>query len=150
MRFPKSRAGDSGFTLLELLVVITVAGLLLGVVAPRMVDTVAHARLRSSAARIETLLRETRATAMRTSKPITVTIDAAQQTIVGSSKEFSLPHSEKVLFEPYNRTQFEAPATSLKFLPDGSSNGGAIIVAGNLDRLRIDIDWLTGRISANE
>jgi general secretion pathway protein H len=36
---------------------------------------------------------------------------------------------------------------SIRFFPDGGSNGGRITVAAGERKFDVDIDWLTGRVA---
>jgi hypothetical protein len=44
----------------------------------------------------------------------------------------------------------EPSDTRFLFYPDGSANGGALYLANERQRLRIQVDWLTGRIQLDE
>ena len=43
--------------------------------------------------------------------------------------------------------QMVSPARPIVFAPDGTSNGGQIIVAAGPLRRLVAVDWLTGRVS---
>ena len=36
---------------------------------------------------------------------------------------------------------------SIRFFPDGGSNGGRITVASGERKYEVDVDWLTGRVA---
>jgi general secretion pathway protein H len=36
---------------------------------------------------------------------------------------------------------------SIRFFPDGGSNGGRITVASGERKFEVDVDWLTGRVA---
>ena len=145
----RSRTGERGFTLLELLVTMTIAGLLASVVAPRLLDTARHARLRTAAERMAVTLREARATSRRTAQPESVVVDPTGKGYTSGGKAFPLTPDETISFKPYLERQ-DAATNALTFMPDGSSSGGTVIVAHGADSVRVDIDWLTGRISVGE
>jgi general secretion pathway protein H len=145
----RSRTGDGGFTLLELLVTMTIAGLLVSVVAPRLLDTAAHARLRTAAERMAVTLREARATARRTVRADSIVIDPAGKGYGAAGKDFLLPAGEAVSFKPYFERP-EAENNALTFLPDGSSSGGTVVFTHGVDSVRVDVDWLTGRVSVGD
>ena len=142
----QSRTGERGFTLLELLVTMTIAGLLVSVVAPRLLDTAAHARLRTAAERIAIILREARATSRRTAQPNSVIVDPAGKGYISAGQEFLLPSGEAVSFKPYLARR-DAAMNALTFMPDGSSSGGTVIFTHGTDSVHVDVDWLSGRIS---
>jgi general secretion pathway protein H len=149
MKPRKSRTGERGFTLLELLVTLTIASLLLAVVAPRLTSAVAHARLRSSGAEIATILRETRSQAMLTSRAIDFSIVPARNGVLAAGKTLLLPSGQTVSWRPATQTDGQA-LSSLQFQPDGSSSGGVITVADGADQVKISVDWLTGRVSTGD
>jgi general secretion pathway protein H len=38
-------------------------------------------------------------------------------------------------------------AGSIRFFPDGSSTGGRVMIAAGNEKLSVDVNWLTGRVS---
>lgn len=149
MRTPKSPTGESGFTLLELLVTLTIASLLLTVVGPRLVETVAHARLQASATQIFVALKEVRAAAMKSAMPASLTIEGSRKGYSAAGRLIALPADQTLSLEPYNRP-VGAEQSSLQFLPDGTSSGGIITIARGDDHVRVAVDWLTGRVSRSD
>jgi general secretion pathway protein H len=149
MNPPRSPTGESGFTLLELLVTMTVAGLLIAVVAPRLLDTAGHARLKASAARVSVALRETRAMARRTDAAASLSLDPTGKGYVLGGQSYTLPSGQTVTLKPYF-DEPDASKTIMSFLPDGSSSGGTLLLAHGGDSVRVDVDWLTGRISTGD
>ena len=153
MKFPRSRAGraapagQAGFTLLELLVTLAIAGLLLAIAAPRMAEAVARARVDVTARQIVTILRETRAAALEQARPIMFSIDGAGHGFAVAGKSFVVPAGQSLAYQPFAGP---AAAPALGFLADGSSTGGAIIVSGGGTRSRVAVDWLTGRVSMRD
>lgn len=138
----------AGFTLLELLVVLTIAGLLLAIVAPGLSDAVTSARLRVTARQIEAALRETRAAALRQAQPARLTVDAAGHGFATGSRNFVLPKGQSLSYAPFAGNLPNRPAApAVEFLSDGSSTGGALIISNGRNQTRVAVDWLTGRIS---
>jgi general secretion pathway protein H len=149
MRRRKSPTGDGGFTLLELLVAMTVAALLLTVVGPRLADTVAHATLRASASRVASALRETRWEAMRTSTALAFEINASGQGYTAAGRAMALPSSQTISLSRYNQSAIDQ-GPQIEFLPDGSSSGGILTIAAGKDHIDVSIDWLSGRVTSSE
>jgi hypothetical protein len=94
-------------------------------------------------------LREARAVARRTAQPTNVAIEATGKAYIADGREFPLPSGETVTFQPY-LARPDAQKNALVFLPDGSSSGGALIFKHADDSVRIDVDWLTGRVSLGD
>lgn len=149
MKLRKSRTGKNGFTLLELLVAMTIAALLLTIVGPRLTDTVAHATLRATASRTVAALRETRWEAMKTSKTVAFTINASGQGYVAADKVTALPSGQTISLTQYGQSAVDREP-DIEFLPDGSSSGGIITIAAGADRVRVNVDWLSGRVISSE
>ena len=47
-------------------------------------------------------------------------------------------------------TASEGLGTSILFLPDGSSSGGRVELAGEGQAALVGVDWLTGRVSVSD
>lgn len=143
--------GEAGNTLLELLVVLTIVGLLLAVATPRLSDTVNAARLRTTAHTVATSLRDTRTAALNqaASAKLSINLDGRRYTVAG--KTVTLPSAQTIAYQATTQiTESPQNIAELEFLPDGSSNGGTITLAQGRSRVRILVDWLTGRVSVHD
>jgi general secretion pathway protein H len=120
-----SHSRQSGFTLMEMLVVIAVMGLILLLVTgygpPR-----SH-RLEAQAAAQEV------AQAMRAARGRAI----AQ----GQAVTLVLPHLPGWL-----AVSVQAPPGGIVFAPDGSASGGQVRLEGDGQALAVRADWLTGRV----
>ncbi|MBL8519163.1 MAG: prepilin-type N-terminal cleavage/methylation domain-containing protein [Betaproteobacteria bacterium] len=141
-----------GFTLLEamlVLVIIAIAYTLL----PRMVFSgVSGAELRSSARAVATGLRMTRDKAIHSKREASLTLDLEQRAFIVPTDE--RPHK---LHEQLEVKLFTAQADlvsdkvgSIRFYPDGSSNGGRVSIGAGGRVFEIDVDWLTGHVTVGE
>jgi len=54
-RRPRERAGEAGFTLVEMLVVITIIGLIMALVAPRVLNYLGESKVKAAKIQIESL-----------------------------------------------------------------------------------------------
>ena len=115
---------ESGFTLLEMLVVIAILGLISGLAFPAVERGLAHQRFRMAAAQVETALRETRARAIAT----------------GSAQRFVPPAPDAAM-------AVAMPQAGLVFHADGSATGAGPAVEGAGRRLSFAIDQATGAIA---
>lgn len=113
-----------GFTLVELLVVLTLLALASAVVLPRFMAS-AGPSARSQAAGVASVLRDARQRAIATARPVSVPIDVS---LIAASG-------------PDGRTLRE-----IIFFPDGSSSGGSLVVELRQRRAVVDIDDLTGAV----
>lgn len=141
-----------GFSLLEVIVVITIIGLAY-VLLPKMVFTgVSGAELRSNARAIATGLRLARDAAITTKRETVLSINM-------ENREFTLPNDSKVhkLNDQLNVKLYTSEADlisdkvgSIRFYPDGSSNGGRVTVAAGERGFEIEVDWLTGHVTIKD
>ncbi len=129
---------DQGFTLIEVLVVLVVAGLAIGLVLGRGPMRSAGLETRAMANGIAGTLRAARSRAIAGDQPITVAIDPARHLMrVGAAAPRSLAGG----------VALAAPLAGITFAPDGSSSGGHIDLANGPFRMQVAVDWLTGRVS---
>jgi general secretion pathway protein H len=149
MKHRRSRTGDRGFTLLELLVVLTVAGLLVTIAGPRLNDSVARARLQASGGRLAAILRRVRADAIRTAEPADVSIAADHQHYRAQGRDFALASGQNLILADSGEADADGVA-HLRFFPDGSSSGGNLTITGGNRRTSVAVDWLSGRVTIGE
>lgn len=141
------RQGGSGFTLVELLIVVTLMAMLAAVLAPILVPSPART-LRSSASEIATTLRETRrqAQARQARRRFVVDTEARRYGIEGAAAWRQLPDGVEVALTTAESLVRDRRLGGIDFFPDGSSTGGRVALAMEGQALRVDIEWLTGRI----
>lgn len=138
----------AGFTLLELLVVLTIATLALTVALPRFAALLPGAELKSYSQQTAALLRLARSQAIATGDTVTLTLDTEQQQTLLSGQAPGHPWPTGVKLT-LSGTGQQLPADApgeLTFYPDGTSSGGTLQVASERRRYRIQVDWLTGRV----
>ena len=141
-----------GFSLLEVIVVITIIGLAY-VLLPKMVlSGVSGAELRANARAVATGLRIARDAAINTKREAVLSLDM-------ENRQFTLPNNAKPhkLHELLDVKLYTAQADlisekvgTIRFFPDGSSNGGRVTVGTGERGFEIDVDWLTGHVTIND
>ena len=141
-----------GFSLLEVIVVITIIGLAY-VLLPKMVFSgVSGAELRANARAVATGLRIARDVAINTKREAVLSLDM-------ENRQFTLPNNAKLhkLHELLDVKLYTAQADlisekvgTIRFFPDGSSNGGRVTVGTGERGFEIDVDWLTGHVTIND
>jgi len=141
----------AGFTLLELLVVLAVAGLLAGIVLPRLVVPDV-ARAEAEAARdLAAALVRARSAAVFRSREVALVIDLRERRywVEGGSAR-PLPAGLDIVLDTTLEEAENAQRGAIRFYPDGSATGGRITLGGQGGtRQVVRVNWLTGRVSVD-
>lgn len=109
---PALPARADGFTLIEMLVTLAVAGLIAGIAFPRVQNTMSAMEFRRGAAQVTEGLRAARAEAIRTGAPVTLAVEG-RALVIGGGNPVALPESVSVTAGQ------DRPVT---FYPDGTAN----------------------------
>ena len=145
------RRRKSGFTLVEVLVVLTLLVTLSAILAPTLLPSPARV-LRTAASDVATGLRETRRLARAGQQPRRFTIDTDQRRfgIEGRSQGRQVPDDISIELTTAQSLQFDDSRGGIDFFPDGSSTGGRVTLSTGGREMHVDIEWLTGRIRVAE
>jgi general secretion pathway protein H len=132
----------AGFTLIEMLVTLAVAGLIAGLAYPRVQSGITAMEFRLGAGQVAEGLRTARAEAIRTGEPVALALEG-RQLMIGENAPVALPASVKVAAGQ------DAPVT---FYPDGTAEPALYRVtsrgAGGASReRRITVFGSTGHIA---
>jgi len=138
------RRADGGFTMLELLIVLVILSVMLVMVATRFEGSGSNAQLKNSAMELAALLRDSHSRAIANGRETTVHFDfgASRYHVTGSSLRHAA--APGVTLAPGAATD-----GALRFFPDGSSSGGAVIVRGRAGAYRVEVSWLTGQVEVS-
>lgn len=120
---------ERGFTLLEMLITIAVMGLMMLLIAYYAQPHSHRLEAERAAQRVAATMRQDRGLAIATGQPVRFTLP-------------SLPGWLSITAQ--------LPKNGLVFEPDGSSSGGAILLASSGMRSLVSADLLTGRISVTQ
>ena len=138
-----------GLTLLELLIVLALMAIVAGTVLPMFGGPVSTSELRATARQLAAGLRLARSEAVAERRETFLVLDVTGKRfkVDRDAKEHALPSRiELKLFTAQNDLVNESVG-SIRFFPDGGSNGGRITVASGQRKYDIDVDWLTGRVA---
>lgn len=141
-----------GFTLLEVILVLVIAGVMMAVVLGFPLRSASAGDLKAAARALASGLRQAQTIAITTRKDATLTLDL-------ESREFRVNGDGEVrkvsdrldlkLFTAQQEVQSERVG-SIRFYPDGSSTGGRITVAAGERKYLVDVDWITGRVTISD
>ena len=147
-RAAPARRGAAGFTLLEMIVVLVVIGLVAGIVAGRGGQRSRALDTRATVAQIVRTLRQARGTAIASAVPVVVAFDGEHRTVsVAGALALQLPAPFVLTAASGFAPQPAAKPAAIRFDPNGSSNGGRVVLADGRREVKIGVDWLTGRVS---
>ena len=134
----------AGFTLIELVVAITIAGLFITLIAIHGRPRSAGLEENGTASELASGLREARAQAIVQNRPVSLMLDIVN-------------HQWKIDNQPFHKVppQFHMAVLTVQgeargnlaaivFEPDGSSTGGQVAFDDGLRKFSVNVDWLTG------
>jgi general secretion pathway protein H len=143
---------QQGYSLLEVIVVIVIIGLSYSLLPKMVFSGVSGAELRSNVRAVATGLRLTRDAAINTRREAVMTLDL-------ESREFTVQDDARIhkLHDKLDVKLYTSQADlitekigTIRFYPDGSSNGGRVTVSAGGRGFEVDVDWLTGRVSIKD
>ena len=141
-----------GFSLLEMIVVITIIGLAYTLLPKMVFSGVSGAELRSNARAVATGLRIARDAAINTKRETVLSLDMENRmfTLPNDSKLHKLNDQLDVKLYTSAADVISDKVGTIRFFPDGSSNGGRVTVAAGERGFEIDVDWLTGHVTISD
>jgi general secretion pathway protein H len=140
----------SGFTLLELLAALIIAGLLMTIVTPVLSGGRARRELTIAARDVEATLHEARSRAIWGNRTQAFVADV-ESNVVGladAQGARQLPRSIHLLLHTAPEERLNDTTAAIRFFSDGSSTGGGVTLSREGDRYDVVVDWLTGRVSS--
>jgi len=143
------RVRGRGVTMIELLVVITIMGVVAAIVVPRFGGGVSTTELKGAARQVASGLRLARSEAMASRQERFVTIDLEHRRfMVGSDKRaHALPRDVEIKLFTAQNDLVDDKVGAIRFYPDGGSNGGRVTIFAGERKFEVDVDWLTGRVA---
>ena len=138
----------NGFTLLEILLVLTISSVLLVFVAPDMYRTISGMTLPKATQELATALRRSSSQAVNASTPASLLLNVKERSyqLSGSEKVYQLPKDLDVTILTGAGLVRGASSGAIFFYPDGSSSGGRISLQQGEREQQIHINWLTGEV----
>ena len=143
---------NRGFTLLELLLVLVIAATGYAMVVRFTGSGASGAQLKGAARTVAAGLRDARGQAIATQSSAALAVDLDKRTIevTGAGRPRALPERLDITLDTARSETVDTRRGAIRFFPDGSSTGGRVTLAAGERKLRVDVDWLTGRVSITE
>jgi general secretion pathway protein H len=146
-RFDRS-GSQSGFTLIEMIVVIAILGLTLALIGFKLTPVSPAAHARAAAEEISGALRSARGAAVMGNRSVTFTLDLSPPGYRWGGGSFKpLPGDVSLALLTGRDLVNSNTQGRIRFDPDGGSSGGRVTINGGGQVWMVGIDWLSGRVS---
>lgn len=140
---------DSGVSLLELVVVLTILAAVLAMSVPYFRGSSRAVPLQPLAMRMVADLRMARTTGMAQNRPVKVTIDTVARSYVIDTgpRPVVLPRSVTVSVSHLGGAQPTGDTSVIVFYPDGSATGGHLFLSDQRRTVKVVIDAMMGAVT---
>jgi general secretion pathway protein H len=144
-----SRRHAAGVSLIELMVVLMIMAIVAALVVPMLGGGVSNTQLRSAARQLASGLRLARSEAVSQRRETFLVLDVAGRRfkVDRDPQEHALPPDVELKLFTAQKDLVDEKIGSIRFYPDGGSNGGRITVGSGERKYEVDVDWLTGRVA---
>ncbi len=137
-------------TMIEILVVLSIMALGAAIVVPMVAGSgVSAGDLKAAARQLAAGLRLARSEAITQRHETVLTLDLEKRSfrVANQAREIELPSKVELKLFTAQSDLVDERQGSIRFFPDGGSNGGRITVASGERKYEVDVDWLTGRVA---
>jgi general secretion pathway protein H len=145
-------ADDAGFTLVEMLIVISIMAFVMTLAVIQLSGAQGKAELEAGAREIASALREVRSHAITFGRREAFVLDTSSGTYRAgeASAPQQLPKGVRSTLLTTTQERINQVVGRIEFFPDGSSTGGGVHLTRGSRQSDVHVDWLSGRISTND
>ena len=142
---------QTGFTLIEVIVVMVMIAVLGGMVASSMTDSLRKAKIRAVSKNLVSAMRYTRGQAVVKHEQKTITFNVEDKTYQAPRKKVvHIPDEIDINVYTADSEVADETTGSIRFFSDGSSTGGWVKLTHKNKIWKINVNWLTGEIAMIE
>lgn len=137
-----------GFTMVEMLVVMTIMALIYAMTAPMISAGVSGAELKAAARQVAAGLRKARSEAVAHKNEVSLTVNVEERRfdLSGDKRVYRLPEKIEISLFTAQSELKDAKTGAIRFYPDGSSTGGRVTLSRDERKFLVDVDWMTGQV----
>ena len=146
------KAVNLGFTIIELITSLAIVLLAMAIISPLMQNGSNSINVKTISYDIASTLRLARSLAISRQSDIRFVLDAKNRKywISMNPKRHTLPNDLEIFLTTSHKEIINEEIGMVNFYPDGSSSGGIITINNDNSKRRIEINWITGRITLKE
>ena len=138
----------NGFTLVELLVVITIFAVASVIAIPAIKSSLPGVQVRKAAREAVSVMREARGAAilLNTEIRFVLSTENNKYEVEGTPTRGNWDARLQIRLITADIERIDEQTAAIRFFPDGTSTGGKILIANGSIRSTVEVDWLTGRV----
>ncbi len=145
------RTEQSGFTLFELLIVMSIAALAIGTTLSLYTPGKSSVDIKAATYKIASAINIARSKAITGQKEVRILFNLAERKITFSDvgKEIRVAENMDITVTSAANETRSKEITGIRFFPNGRSTGGTVKLKQNGQNYEIRINWLTGGVSTH-
>lgn len=137
-----------GFSLMEIMLVLTIIGLMFGLVAFSIGRGVSNAEIRNANREVAAGLRYTRSLAMRSHSEQVFSVNVGDKNWQAAGRHpAQIPKDMDITIDTARSEMTAESISGIRFFADGSSTGGRIILSTSGRKWVVGVEWLTGEVT---